>query len=429
MKILIVSNYPLSINNSFGNSIFNLFKNIENVSFANIYLRNETVEYNEHVSYFRITEKQLIRNFFNKRKSAGCKVEDFGPKNDSVITKFGKKYHFQLLLWVRDFVWSFGNWRCKELTNFINEFKPDLIFQPIYFASHINKVANYVKKITGCKMIGYVTDDVYRTSILSQSLLGVFDTLIKRKEIKRIINNCSKLFVITEEQKKAYDRLFSVNSIVLTKKGDFSKIPPNHCKRNSKEPIRIVYGGNLGVGRWKTISLFCKALSKNANYNSSNIAIDIYSNTHLSHKQYLALNTAISKTHNNIPYSDFRKLLSQSTIVLHCESFSKHEKMLCKYSFSTKLVDYFELSKPIIAIGPKSLASISYLEKHNSAFVIDEKKNIYPILKNIIFDDGFIEVYSKASWNIGKEFHNDDIIDSKLSSALEEALKSESGID
>ena len=151
MKILVLSNTPWAMNNSFGNSFSNIFGDMENIEIANIYCRYGNPDNDIVGRYFQITEKSLIKNIINKNYPSG-KVIETGDSTDILnntsikIFNHGRKRRLQIYFWARDLIWAVGRWKSPELTNFINEFNPDIIFQPLYYSNYLNSIVLFLKK-------------------------------------------------------------------------------------------------------------------------------------------------------------------------------------------------------------------------------------------------------------------------------------------
>lgn len=162
------------------------------------------------------------------------------------------------MFWARDFVWKIGRWCSPELKAFIDDFKPDVIFQPIYYSNYISDIALFIKKYTGVPMVGYISDDCYTLRQFNLSPLYWIDRLHKRKKVKQVFMSCEFVYVISEIQKREYEKIFGKECRILTKCADFSEEPL--LKAEPSKPIQMVYTGNLGSGRWKSVSYISEAL-------------------------------------------------------------------------------------------------------------------------------------------------------------------------
>lgn len=87
MKILVVSDTPWANDNSFGNSFSNIFEGMQDVQFANIYLRYGQPENDFDMLFFQITEKSLLRNLKNPKEPSGIQVFRNGRKDGVPIDR------------------------------------------------------------------------------------------------------------------------------------------------------------------------------------------------------------------------------------------------------------------------------------------------------------------------------------------------------
>ena len=155
MKVLILSNTPWREDNSFGNSFSNIFGNIPNLEIANIFFKYGEPDNNIVKRYFQITEKSLINNLKDKTQPSGSEIfvnktkpTELNEKERQMLDSARKK-RWMLMFWVRDFIWKIGRWCSPELKAFIDDFKPDIIFQPIYYSNYILRTALFIKEYTG----------------------------------------------------------------------------------------------------------------------------------------------------------------------------------------------------------------------------------------------------------------------------------------
>ena len=66
-------------------------------------------------------------------------------------------------------------------------------------------------------------------------------------------------------------------------------------------------------------------------------------------------------------------------MLVHVESFDNKSRQLTKLSISTKIPEYLATGKPIIAIGPREVASLEYLK--DCSLWITNKNDIYNKIK------------------------------------------------
>ena len=407
MRILVISNTPWANDNSFGNSFSNIFEGIPDLQFANIYLRYGQPENHFDMCFFQITERSLLQNLKNSKELSGRRIfmgEKVALTEKPVGSGFdqARKMRWQILFWARDAVWKIGRWKSVQLKKFLDDFSPELIFQPVYSKPYIIDLVLFVKEYTNAPMLGYISDDNYTLRQFSLSPLYWADRLWSRKKVKAVIEKCEILYVISQVQKKEYERIFTPPCKILTKCGDFSGSVPEWAL--SGHTVRMLYTGNIGSGRWESLALIAAAASR-LNREGDSIEFDIYTATPLTKKMKRALDTAESRLHGPVSYEEILKLQSESDILVHAEGLSLRSRMAVHQSFSTKLVDYFFVGKCIFAVGTEDMASIQHLKENDAAVIAEKASMVYKQLKWLISDTSRILEYGKKAYHCGERHH------------------------
>lgn len=410
MKILIVSNTPWSKENSFGNSFSNIFEGIPDLEFANISCRTVT-DLDPIVSAcFEISEKSLLKHLKDKRSPSGKKIDIEALKNckksaeESNIKTFARKKRWQVLFWARDIIWTLGRWKSQELLDFIDDFKPDLIFQPVYYSSYLNDIACFIQEYTNVPMLGYISDDCYTLRQFSLSPLYWIDRLHKRKKVKKTIEKCKILYVISEIQKRDYEKAFGVPCKILTKSADFTE--PPQLKTPYNTPLQLVFTGNIGTNRWKSLAVIAQALQE-LNQNGTKAELRIYTATPLTAKMQKALQIdGASYLMGMVPASAIPQIQSEADMLVHAEALDLKNRLAVRQSFSTKLVDYFKAARPILAVGPKDVASIDHLLQNNCALVADNAADFAVMLSDCLENPKRLHTLAENAFLCGKRHHD-----------------------
>lgn len=412
IRILIVSPTPWDDNNSFGNSFSNIFGGNSNYEIANIYLQEGLPNTEVCQRFFQISEKTLIRRLF--RPSIPIGIETYnapGVKNlDSPMMKRAKILRWQILFWARDAIWATGKWHSSSLDDFIRDFNPDIIFQPIFYEYYVNRIGLYAQQLTGAPMIGYISDDNYTLKQFSLSPLYWVDRLIKRRYVKRTIDRCQLLYVITEQQRKEYNNIFGDKCKVLFKGGDFGKLPPY----SSNEPVRYVYTGNLGSGRWKTLAALAKSIERQ-NKDGQKAILEIYSATSLSQKALKSLSIeGSSYFKGRVDVSQVPAIQAAADVLVHVEPFSLTERYTARLSFSTKIVDYMAAGRAILGIGWEQSGAIVYLRENGAAAIVTDPKKMDDVVGRLTTEHDYRQRLTEESFRLGRRNHQIDEIRTRL---------------
>lgn len=409
MRILVLSNTPWADDNSFGNSYSNIFGGISGLQFANIFLQYGQPENDFEMRFFQITEKSLINNLKDSKEPSGIEVypdNRMGRSSEKLAVKGfeqARKMRWQIMFWGRNLIWKIGRWKSQQLNLFLDDFQPDLIFQPVYSKPYINDIVLYIKEYTKVPMVGYISDDNYTLRQFNMSPLFWIDRLWSRRKVKAVIEKCEILYVISQIQKEEYEKIFTPTCKILTKCADFTDPAPEW--NISTDKIRMIYAGNIGTERWKTLSLVTKAVARLSG-EGYKIQFDIYSGTPQTKEMKKSLNIAGCKLHGSLPYKKILELQKNSDILVHVEGLSLKSRMKVHQSFSTKLVDFFSLGKCIFAVGTVDVASIKHLKDYNAAIIAEDKFIIYDKIKWLISDKSRIIEYGKNAYSCGARCHN-----------------------
>ncbi len=423
MRILVLSSTPWSYDNSFGNTFSSIFEGMENVEIANIACRPGNPTSYVVKRYFQITEKALLKNLKNKTVPTGREIPLDSQFVESVYTEnlksrtFGSIKRWQVLFWARDLIWKIGRWKSAELKAFIDDFKPDLIFQPVYYSSYLNDIACFIQEYTNVPMLGYISDDCYTLRQFSLSPLYWIDRLHKRKKVKKTIEKCKILYVISDIQKRDYEKAFGVPCKILTKSADFTE--PPQLKTSYNTPLQLVFTGNIGTNRWKSLAVIAQALQE-LNQNGTKAELRIYTATPLTAKMQKALQIdGASYLMGTVPASAIPQIQSEADMLVHVEAMDLKNKLAVRQSFSTKLVDYFKAARPILAVGPKDVASIEHLVKNACAVVAENKTELQMHLNEILQAPEKLNVLAQNGYACGKKYHDKAAMSAMLCADLE----------
>ncbi len=423
MRVLVLSNTAWNNNNSFGNSFSNIFEGLENVDIANIFCRQEKPKNNVVSRYFQITEKALLKNLCNKNHPSGkvVYVDNAEEMTDNEIKAFdyARKKRWRVMFWLRDMIWKVGRWKSYELKTFIDDFNPDLLFMPIYYSSYLNDILVFIKEYTNKPMLGYISDDCYTLRQFSLSPFYWIDRLYKRRKVKKSIDMCEILYVISDIQKKEYDKCFNKDCKILWKINDFDEQP---VYEEHSDIIKLVYTGNIGTGRYKQLSLIGKQLAE-INKDKKIMELDIYTQTPLSKKMQKALDLPGINMKGGIPVSEVDSVQNSADILVHVESFDLKDRLAVHQSFSTKIVDYLYKGKCILAVGPHDVASIDYLKKNDAALVAVNSEELKTVLERAANNKDLLWEYGKKAWDCGKKNHQRKDIQARLKQDFEFFVK------
>lgn len=320
------------------------------------------------------------------------------------------------LFWGRELIWKLGRWKSPELNSFIDDFNPDLIFLSFSYQHYVNDIGLYVKRRTGRKMLAFVSDDLYTWKQYSLSPLYWIDRFFKRIKIRTAVNLSELLYVISHRQLEEYQKIFHLPCKILYKGGDFIGNAPVKCQVG--DPLKLIYTGNIGDGRWKTLAKIGDALSA-INKDGLKAQLDIYTLAPLNATMRKKLDDKKNIfLKGSLAGSEVKFVQEAADILVHVESFERKYLLAARLSFSTKIVDYLERARCIFAVGSKDCASIDYLEKNDVGVVVAEEKEIFDKLRLLVNSPSLVRDYGYKAYACGAKNHQSEKIKKMLKADL-----------
>lgn len=409
-KILVIT--VSSWNSKIGaNSWAALLEKYDSENVANICIRDEIPDSNVCSRYFSISESKVIKSILKRKIKTGKEVEPSSNTESSTLSehneryaKHAKKRKYSMLL-ARELVWKFGKWKTKELKEFLDSFKPDIILHSMEGYIHLNRIIDFAIRYTGAKAIGYIWDDNF-TYKQHDSLGYKFYRFFQRNSLKRLAKKTDAFFAITEKTKREADKFFKINSTVLTK--PLSSIPQVSYGKIEK-PIKMLYTGNLYIGRDRSLLKIVNAIKK-LNF-ESNFEINVYTKTQLSDKMKDELECSFLKIHAPISQAEVLEKQKEADALLFLEDIDGKSAKTARLSFSTKTTDYLSSGRCVLAVGNGDLAPIEYLKENEAAIVATSGSEIEELLSKINRDPSVLEFYAKKAAELGIKNHTREKIE------------------
>ena len=416
IRVLVISYLPWRNDVSTGNTLTNLFEGLQKkMEFANIYFKGGKPQNNVAEFHFYISEKQLAKSIITKRPVgeeiiAKCNEHETISPDNGIYNK-ARQMRWESMLLVQDLIGICGKWKSEELNKFINKFEPDIVFGPLGRVPAANILMQYVHEKYSIPIVPYAWDDHYSLKKRALSPFFWIKTFIERKYIKRCVDASEFLYTITVPMQQEYEQYFNKKCKVLYKGYDFLGEAP--VKDSVSFPVKIVYMGNIGSGRWQGLAKVAKAIS-NINHNEKKAELFIYTMSPKSKAIKRALTIrGTSKLMAPVPYEEVLPTMNSADILLYVEPTSEKERLFFRLSFSTKIVDYLYNARCIFAVGGMT-ASIDYMKNNAAAIVETKDDKIETTLYNLISDHHKILQYGKNAWECGVRNHQRSVIQDNL---------------
>ena len=384
MNVLIVSNNCMSNSGAAGRTLQLLFSDDHDYNLHQFYVSSEIPEEGMICNdFFRITNMDIIKAFPFSNKCGNVIMPGRKSKQDDFRTKKIGKTVFTSL--IRDALWNTGLWKSSAFLQWVNKIKPQVIFLLNTDAEFLLRISLYISEKFNCPIILYNTESYYFNDIcfmyMSKFSKILYPFWIKRyrKTFDKVMSHVNECIYNTHTLERLYKNRFKHQSSVIY---PTTEITPKK-KYVVPEHPRLVYMGNLGLNRYKSLLEFGETIQKidpkasldvYGNANQKNIIDNLLLSDSLSYKGQISYDEVINKLH-------------EYDYVIHVESFEDDFLHLVKYGFSTKIPDCLASGTCLIIYADPSIAFVKYLKEINAAFIIDNRDSLFNSLLDIFTNE------------------------------------------
>lgn len=405
-RVLIVSRSAWDDTNSTGNTLTNLFRGAPSHSLANVYFRSAPPSNPVCDRYYQMSEALCLsgggRAFVRGVSGCGAPTSNFqSVKLERSIVQFGRARTSSLPLLMQELFWAVPWWNSRRLHQFLEEFSPTVIFSPVFENPYVNRVVRRIVEATGAKLALFHADDyIFKYHACEDSIDRMFAAKVK-ESIVRSVESSSLNYCISEPMKRDYERYFGKQFDIL-RKGASWRIAPRQFTKRSQE-VRLLYAGSLHQGRWNTLETLVRAIVSER----IPMSLDIYCQYDVEPaiRQALEVN-GVSKFHGAVSPAQLETAAEGADALLHVESFDPRHMKAVQYSFSTKIADALGSGRPLIAVGPRNVASIEYLLETGAALVATNETELGELLARLHSDKAAVAAVVERALGVCKMNHD-----------------------
>ena len=391
--ILIISNNPLSLTNSNGRTMANMFSLFKKEEILNIYI-NGNPDYTL-ANFINITDKDA---FFGVVKQQ-LKAEDGGCKNYKKRKK--KKTAFKVL--VREQIWSKKKLK-RKLVEFLKQYNITDVFVQLGDYYFIINLATYIAKNLNCRVITFNTEDYYFKTwdFYKKKGRGIFWRTHQRKlkiAYEDIYSISEKNIFLTEDLEFIHKNKFRFNSSLVIYTSSSLKCDEFANTDNSKI---ITYCGNLENGREAVLYEIIKSVYRL----DKSYQVQIYS-PEISNSFMKKITEFENVFYEGfVDYDMVTKIISNSFLNIAIDGFDAYSIKDTIHAFSTKIADSLAVGNRFLLVSPKESSSYKYLNKYNASFLCGDLSGIDEIISSIISGSKTSYSYKRNALNLFNKNHN-----------------------
>lgn len=358
-RLIIISADPLSQTYSNGKTLESMIGNWDKENVAQIYFNPYFPSSHICEKYFRITDSNIISSHFKKNRigeyvnNACEKTEIY--KESSTRGKL-KKIPFARVL--RELIWKM-NWdKVEKMKLWLDEFAPEVILFMGGDLLFMYSLCLYIVERYHIPIIFQVTDD-YLDRRCGLSLSAYIMRNKIRHQFKKMVLKAAAFITIGDYMREVYLTKFGVDSVTFM---NAVEIPEKIPKYTANEKIELLYAGSLYFGREKILLAVRNSLER-LNKIGIQSHLSIYTSSTLDKEVESKLNDGVvSSVCGYVSQKELQKRIHSSDVLVFVEDFSKKNIDKTRLSVSTKLPEYMVSGRSILAVGPKEVGSMKYVQ-------------------------------------------------------------------
>lgn len=380
MKVLIISHNPISTYQSMGKTFLSLFSEFKKKELCQLYIYPTVPDVDACESYYRITDRNVVNSYFRLGKmeqrvlnSSDVCVSShslYESDDDKTFLTKHKKDAGKLLL--RDIAWKFAHWYTNELKTWLDEQIPTCIFLAPGESKFIYDIALKISHKRCIPIVTYVCDEFYFINEPS-GLTAKLQLRQLQKKIEQLMKETDSIVTISDELNQAYSSRFKKKAYTIYTGSNMAPVE----NVNLREKIRgLTYMGNLAYGRFDSLKEISDVLDEINLEQNENYKLFIYTRVLSEEQKSVVESSNVMQYCGYVTGDDFTKALNDADVLVHVESFEPEDVDRVKNSISTKIADTLCSGKPMLAYGPKELASIRYLDNNSGACTVSNHSEL-----------------------------------------------------
>lgn len=415
-KILIIGHNCFSESGSNGRTLANFFKGYPKDKLAQFYIYNEQPSSTVCDRYYRVTDREAVKSLVRGGCGGEIRRQD-GEASASQTAAEKKPKKTPFVYFLREWVWRLGRWRSKKLWRWIEEFSPDVVLFQAGDAAFMFDFARKVAIKQNVPLVIYNTESYYfkdKNFLVNTTFSNFWYKIFHRyfrRHAARTIRHAQKTIYNSDMLREVYDEEFHIPSVTVLSSTDLLGTPPVEKTEN----VTISYLGNFGVGRHKSLMELAGVLRSI----DPTLTLRVYGNASEEVKRAFAETDGITYG-GFVSYDDCVRIMKESTLLVHAESFLDFYLEDSKYAFSTKIADCLASGTCLFVYAPRELMFTKYLLEHEAAAVASDPDEAKGELERLLHSDALRQAYAERAMAVALENHAVDRNRQKFLQALYE---------
>ena len=187
-----------------------------------------------------------------------------------------------------------------------------------------------------------------------------------------------------------------------------------------RQKVRLLYVGGLHLNRWRSLRDIGMAL-KLLHEEGLEVEAYVYTTPRFAGEAKKLNIPPVMRAAGTLASSEVPNALRKADIVLHVESFDRHNRKYTRYSVSTKIPECMAAARPIFAYGPEELSSIRYVHESGSGLSVGHRSRfeLVAALRKLVGSVELRESLGMQGHHVACSKHNAEMERERFRSVLE----------
>lgn len=307
----------------------------------------------------------------------------------------------------------------KENIEIVKEFAPDVIYT---LAENIRviKFAIKLSKKLGIPIVYHAMDDWKETAYSGARYLKPFRRILF-KQFEKMHKYSVENIAICEKMAKYYSESYGIpytyacNCIQEYNEEGYTP---------RTDSMKLVFSGSLHLHRGEVLQEVAEVVEA---LNGEGYRIEMRVIAPVSHlaRYRSAINQYphVEWSGYGFPQKNKMEQLKQADVLLHAEARGESDVQYARYSFSTKLPEYFAIGRCVLAYGTKELASIAYVEEKSCGYVAENPAELKKQLISLYNNPAERAAFAERNFKLGKEHFSKESVQKTIYRTLRKSAE------
>lgn len=420
MKVLIVSHNCFGTAQSMGKTLCSLFGGFDKDELMQLYFYPSLPDTDVCGAYFRITDSDAARSVWRRnrcgREIAPAEIAATNGlyESEKARARYApKKGKGPFARWLRDLLWRLGSTRTAALKDWLRSGAPDVVFYALGDDTFSQAMACFAADFLDVPLVTYICDEF----VFSRKTMP-YGVRFWRKgasdRIARTVRKSARIVTICEQLGKAYEAAFGTPYTAVMTGSSFAA----GSLAGEKDPCRVSYIGNFGLGRAAPLAAIAAALTKIAEKTGKPYRFTYYGDRQSALDGVIAYGGRLSP-------QEVRDVMAQSTLLVHAETFDPAYRARLRYSMSTKLADTLASGTCLFCYCPADTALSAHLRDNGAAVTADDPALLENALCAALTDRDLREKTVENALKTARRFHDAAANGARLRETLTAVIKGE----